>query len=300
MSGDIRIPSNDMLANGRGVTATTTTPTGAAATKGKQRRSTIGNNSSMGDAQATTSTSTPSQINNTVSSIAQRPRRQVKHKFIKSANINLIDKSNEQQNSVQNTNVTEQHQQTPLPPPPPPPSAQQQQQQQQPLESFLQMLSPNSKRLVPVLHRLPQNTAKLNWSDVISQIPEPVDVTTETVCATTSTAMTPFENCDSSAKDPSDGANNNDNGSNSINENGAILTHTPSESVTSSVNKEMKTERHKKMSNTKQAIRRGRQLRQTVCPVKPAESDHADDEMVSNEQIVQDSNDTYSGLTSGK
>lgn len=264
-------PSNYMIAsNGRdGGVANTI--------KGKQRRSIIAIQQmadNPDDAQATTSA--PSQIKSTVSSIAQRPRRQVKHKFIKSANINLIDKSNEQ-NSVQNNDVNEHE-------------------QQQPLDSLMHILSPNSKvRLVPLIHRLPVNTAKLNWNDVISQTSSEQVETKETK---TTTMATPSESCDS-AEDGGDNGIGNSKCSNrgSIGDENGAITNIECEPITS-VNKEMKTERHKKLSNSKQAIRRGRQLRQTVCPVEPAECDNGT-KMTSTEETEQ--NDvTYSVLTSGK
>lgn len=73
-----------------------------------------------------------------VSSIAQRPRRQVKHKFIKSANVNMIERST---NCVANSDVSEETASS---------------------ITLLNSLSPNSKlRLVPMIHRLPMNTSKL-------------------------------------------------------------------------------------------------------------------------------------------
>lgn len=149
-------------------------------------------------------------------------------------------------------------------------------------------------RLVPLIHRLPEST-KLNWNDAISEIPSAeVELieTTATVCTT----MTPFENCDI-AKECSDD-NGNGGGGSSSDESGAIANTAACETITSA-NKEMKTERHKKLSNTKQAIRRGRPLRQTVCSVEPAESGHTN-EMAAPETIAQEANLPYSGLTSGK
>lgn len=282
--------NNDILAsNGRSTTVNTT--------KGKQKRSIIGKQMAADnsfDAQATTST--PSPINNTVSSIAQRPRRQVKHKFIKSANINLIDKSNEQKN-VQNKDVDEQQQQQqPLVQPTSP------EHQQQPLDSLLHSLSPNSRlRLVPLIYRLPVNTAQLSSNDVISQLSLCESEVEVTELSSTTQTKSAFENCagDSSGE-------GRDNGSSSSsdcigNDNGAIISS--SSEPTTTVHKEMKTERHKKLSNSKQAIRRGRQLRQTVCPVSPAESDNGIEMITTNEVIeqnVQTSNISHSGLTSGK
>lgn len=81
------------------------------------------------------------QMNNSVSMISQRPRRQVKHKFIKSANTNVTAQSG---NSVASSDVSDES------------------------TSLLSTLSPNSNmRLVPMLHRLPMNTSKLNWQDII-------------------------------------------------------------------------------------------------------------------------------------
>lgn len=81
------------------------------------------------------------QTNNSISMISQRPRRQVKHKFIKSANANITVKS---ENSVANNEVSDES------------------------TSLLSNLSPNSKmRLVPMVYRLPMNASKLNWQDLI-------------------------------------------------------------------------------------------------------------------------------------
>lgn len=81
------------------------------------------------------------QTNNSISMISQRPRRQVKHKFIKSANANITVKS---ENSVANNEVSDDS------------------------TSLLSTLSPNSKmRLVPMVYRLPMNASKLNWQDLI-------------------------------------------------------------------------------------------------------------------------------------
>lgn len=80
-------------------------------------------------------------MNNLVSTISQRPRRQVKHKFIKSVNANITVKSSssEASNDVSDESA-----------------------------SLLSTLSPNSKmRLVPMVYRLPMNASKLNWQDVI-------------------------------------------------------------------------------------------------------------------------------------
>lgn len=278
-------PSNFMIAsNGRGGAGS-----GAANTvKGRQqqpRRSIIGNKTSTDNltgAQAAT-ISAP-QLNSTVSSIAQRPRRQVKHKFIKSANINLVDKSNEQNTVQTHDDVNEQEQQQ---------HQQLDEQQQQPLNSLMQILSPNSKvRLVPLIHRLPVNTAKLNWNDVISQTSSEQVAISETMATLpTETTTTPFEYCDN-VKDGSSGGGSSDGAGD---ENDAIP---PSEcEPITSIDKEMKTERHKKLSNSKQAIRRGRQLRQTVCPVEPAECDNGTNEI---ERSVKENNTEYSVLTSGK
>lgn len=80
-------------------------------------------------------------MNNLVSTISQRPRRQVKHKFIKSVNPNVTVKSSSSETS---NDVSDES------------------------ASLLSNLSPNSKmRLVPMVYRLPMNTSKLNWQDVI-------------------------------------------------------------------------------------------------------------------------------------
>lgn len=77
-----------------------------------------------------------------VSSIAQRPRRQVRHKFIKSANVNMIERST---NSVANNDVCDETASS---------------------MALLNSLSPNSKlRLVPMIHRLPMNTSKLKMQE---------------------------------------------------------------------------------------------------------------------------------------
>lgn len=279
-SGD---PSNCMIAsNGRGGAANT-----VKSRQQQPRRSVIGNRMSVdnsNDAQAAT-TSAPSQLSSTVSSIAQRPRRQVKHKFIKSANINLVDKSNEQ-NNARTHDVNEQEQQQP------------------PDSNHMQILSPDCKvRLVPLIHRLPVNSAKLNWNDVISQtsseqlaISETMVTVSTTTATEASTLTTPFEYCDN-VKDGDDIGNveSIDSTDGAGDENGAI-TSSECEPITS-IDKEMKTERHKKLSNSKQAIRRGRQLRQTVCPVEPAECENGTDEI---ERSAQENNTEYSVLTSGK
>lgn len=283
-------PSNYMIAsNGRGVgVGATNTVKGKQQQEQRGRRSIIGKQMSadnLNDAQATTSA--PSQINCTVSLISQRPRRQVKHKFIKSANINLVDKSNEQ-NNVLNTDVNEQEQQ-----------------------QLMQILSPNCKvRLVPVIHRLPVNAAKLNWHDVISQTPSEQIEINETMTTTTTASTTlamPLKNYDNS-EDGDDNGNVKSSSSNSgscvVDENGVITTTNIECEPITSVDKEMKTERHKKLSNSKQAIRRGRQLRQTVCPVEPAECDNGTEMPTcteqQTEQSVQENNVEYSVLTSGK
>lgn len=80
-------------------------------------------------------------MNNLVSTISQRPRRQVKHKFIKSVNANVTVKSSSSETS---NDVSDES------------------------ASLLSTLSPNSKmRLVPMVYRLPMNTSKLNWQGVI-------------------------------------------------------------------------------------------------------------------------------------
>lgn len=174
---------------------------------------------------------------NTLSTIAQRPRRQVKHKFIKSANINVVEKCETSNDSNEEPNST----------------------------ALLNSLSPNNKmRLVPMIHRLPINTTKLNLQNVInsglSESPEMHD-------NILSNAVLSMEN-----------------------------------DLDTSIIKEMKTERHNKLSNSKQAIRRGRQLRQTVCPVEPEDSNnalemnHAGDELATSHR----SNIVESILTRGK
>lgn len=98
------------------------------------------------------------EVTNVVSTIAQRPRRQVKHKFIKSANINLNEQSTSSTNSVteQSGEVNDSTNDR---------------------ESFLESLSPNSKlRLVPMLHRLPINKRKLAFEQAESNIPECTDL----------------------------------------------------------------------------------------------------------------------------
>lgn len=215
-------------------------------------------------ASAVAATTTSLQPQNTVSSIAQRPRRQVKHKFIKSANINVIDKTTAAENSVQNTDVNDVNEQS------------------ESTESLtlLNSLSPNNKvRLVPLVHRLPMNTSKLNWQNVIHHIGSDANESGDTIDTIETTEI----QSDSDGDGDGDGDANNDN-----------------EPATSII-KEMKTERHKKLSNTKQAIRRGRQLRQTVCPVEPIESNHATE--VSNDETedsVNESTVTDSGMTSGE
>lgn len=189
-----------------------------------KRRSTIGKNVADASDSAPIPPQSLAPTNNTVSSICQRPRRQVKHKFIKSANINVIEKTNDNSNNVQSNDVNE------------PPSNS---------LTLLNSLSPNSKvRLVPLVHRLPMNATKLNWQDVVH--PMQTDM---------------MESID----DPNDTLE--------ILSDGAFL-NVDNEPATTVI-KEMKTERHKKLSNSKQAIRRGRQLRQTVCPVEPVESNNA-------------------------
>lgn len=85
------------------------------------------------------------QSTNTISSIAQRPRRQVKHKFIKSANVNVIEKSTCNASSSEVSDES----------------------------TLLNSLSPNSKlRLVPMIHRLPMNSTKLNWQGMITDLAE--------------------------------------------------------------------------------------------------------------------------------
>lgn len=89
------------------------------------------------------------QTTNTISSIAQRPRRQVKHKFIKSANVIVIEES---KSSATNSEVIDESTSS---------------------LTLLNSLSPNSKlRLVPMIHRLPMNTAKLNWQNAINESTE--------------------------------------------------------------------------------------------------------------------------------
>lgn len=215
-----------------------------------KRKSTI-NTADAVDVRATPTPTPPQSLastNNTFSSsIAQRPRRQIKHKFIKSANtnINVIDKTPE--NNIQCNDANE-----------------------QPSNSLtlLNSLSPNNKvRLVPLVHRLPINATKLKWQDVISQRSMDDADTIET------TELQSDE----------------------------IVAIVDSEPITTVI-KEMKTERHKKLSNSKQAIRRGRQLRQTVCPVEPIESDNAHDMSIAETEdaVLHESTVTDSGLTSGK
>lgn len=265
-----------IASNGRGGAAN--------AVKGRQqqtRRSIIGKQVpvvSVNDAQAIAPT-TSSQTNSTVSSIAQRPRRQVKHKFIKSANINLIEKSNEQSN-VQKSDVAEQEQQ-------------QQQQPEQSLDSVMQILSPNCKvRLVPVIHRLSVNTGKLNWNDVISQ----TSTEQESICEAS-------EYIDNVTGGDDNGNLRGSSSSSGSDGNGAIAANAIECEPITSVDKEMKTERHKKLSNSKQAIRRGRQLRQTVCPVEPAECENGTESAppCTNdiEHSAPENNVEYSVLTSG-
>lgn len=92
------------------------------------------------------------QTNTIVSSIAQRPRRQVRHKFIKSANVNVIEKST---NSVASSDVSEESASS---------------------VKLLDTLSPNSKlRLVPMVHRLPVNVPKLNLEDSSGNDPNEID-----------------------------------------------------------------------------------------------------------------------------
>ncbi|XP_055314214.1 probable histone-lysine N-methyltransferase CG1716 isoform X2 [Sitodiplosis mosellana] len=94
--------------------------------------------------------------NSSVSMISQRPRRQVKHKFIKSANANVTVRN---ENSVANNDVSDES------------------------NSLLSTLSPNSKmRLVPMVYRLPMNASKLNWQDLVSNNSTE---TTEVECETT-------------------------------------------------------------------------------------------------------------------
>lgn len=189
-----------------------------------KRRSTIGKNVADASDSAPIPQQSLAPANNTVSSICQRPRRQVKHKFIKSANINVIEKTNEHSNNVQSNDVNE------------PPSNS---------LTLLNSLSPNSKvRLVPLVHRLPMNATKLNWQDVVH--PMQTDM------------MESIDDANDTLEILSDGA----------------FLNVDNEPATTVI-KEMKTERHKKLSNSKQAIRRGRQLRQTVCPVEPVESNNA-------------------------
>lgn len=105
-----------------------------------------------------------------VSSIAQRPRRQVIHKFIKSANINVnvnvnetnANNSNNSSNSgiikndVNNKDTAVNDE----------PSA----------ENILNSLSPNRNlRLVPMVHRLPINGGSVNSQDVCDQYPNERD-----------------------------------------------------------------------------------------------------------------------------
>lgn len=95
------------------------------------------------------------QTNKSISMISQRPRRQVKHKFIKSANANITVKS---ENSVANNEVSDES------------------------TSLLSTLSPNSKmRLVPMVYRLPINAYKLNWQDLICNNSTETTETTETI-----------------------------------------------------------------------------------------------------------------------
>lgn len=197
----------------------------------------------------TPATTLPHTHNTFSSSIAQRPRRQVKHKFIKSANINLIEQ----------------------PPPPPETTVQSNDVNEPPSNSLtlLNSLSPNNKvRLVPLVHRLPVNTTKLKWQNVI----HPTD------------AVDTIEAVDETTELQSDD----------------MISNVDNEPATTVI-KEMKTERHKKLSNSKQAIRRGRQLRQTVCPVEPIESDNAHDVCTEEtEDTVHESTVADSGLTNGK
>lgn len=105
-----------------------------------------------------------------VSSIAQRPRRQVIHKFIKSANINVnvnvnetnANNSNNSSNSgiikndVNNKDTAVNDE----------PSA----------ENILNSLSPNRNlRLVPMVHRLPINGGSVNSQDVCDEYPNERD-----------------------------------------------------------------------------------------------------------------------------
>lgn len=84
---------------------------------------------------------TQAETGDSVSTISQRPRRQVKHKFIRSANANVTVTD---ANSVTNNDVSVES------------------------TSLLSTLSPNSKlRLVPMIYRLPINSSNLNWQDVI-------------------------------------------------------------------------------------------------------------------------------------
>ncbi|XP_031639899.1 uncharacterized protein LOC116351884 isoform X2 [Contarinia nasturtii] len=71
------------------------------------------------------------EIQANLSTISQRPRRQVKHKFIKSANV--IDT-----NSMNSNDVSEES------------------------TLLLSSLSPNKMRLVPMIHRLPMNASSIN------------------------------------------------------------------------------------------------------------------------------------------
>lgn len=83
---------------------------------------------------------------NIQSTISQRPRRHVKHKFIKSSNVNVIGSNT---NSANSNDVSVNDESTLL----------------------LSSLSPNKMRLVPMIHRLPMNASKINWQDMIGNNP---------------------------------------------------------------------------------------------------------------------------------
>lgn len=108
-----------------------------------------------------------------VSSIAQRPRRQVIHKFIKSANINVnvnvnetnANNSNNSSNSSNSGNIKNvaNNKDTAVNDEP---SA----------ENILNSLSPNRNlRLVPMVHRLPINGESVNRQDVCDEYPNERD-----------------------------------------------------------------------------------------------------------------------------
>lgn len=170
----------------------------------------------------------------TISTISQRPRRQVKHKFIKSANVNVIGKNT---NNMTSSDVSDES------------------------TSLLSSLSPNKMRLVPMIHRLPiNNPSKINWQDMIDNRPtESNEMQSDVV--------------------------------------------TVPESEPQPISGDMETERHNKLNNSRQTVRKDRQSQEAVCHGETTfEFDNANvvnDEQMEEELTVENTV-TENNVTDGK